>query len=108
MPIADASKLSNAPSKGRPRRGVTLPERVTVSRFWKNRQHDAIVTELSTYEGRNVVDVRQYVMQAGKLVPTTRGISLVVLRLPELAKAVNRALKQAKELGLLPDDGASS
>jgi Transcriptional Coactivator p15 (PC4) len=84
----------------------TLAEPVTVARFWKNRQHDAIVTELSTYEGRNLVDVRQYVMQAGKLVPTTRGISLAVLRLPDLAKAVNRALKQAKELGLLPDDGA--
>jgi hypothetical protein len=85
----------------------TLAEPVTVARFWKNRQHDAIVTELSTYEGRNLVDVRQYVMQAGKLVPTPRGISLAVLRLPDLAKAVNRALKQAKELGLLPDDGAA-
>jgi hypothetical protein len=84
----------------------TLAEPLIVSRFWKNRQHDAIVVELATYEGRNVVDVRMHAMHQGRLVPTPKGISIVVLRLPDLAKAVNKALKQARELGLLPDDGA--
>jgi hypothetical protein len=102
MPIADATEVRDAPQRGRSR--PTLPEPLIVSRFWKNRAHDAIVTELSTYEGRNVVDVRQYAMHAGRLKPTHKGISIVVLRLPELAKAINKALKQAKELGLLPDD----
>jgi hypothetical protein len=88
-------------------RGRHLTEPVIISRFWKNRAHDAIVTELATYEGRNVVDVRQYAMHEGRLKPTHKGISIVVLRLPQLAKAINRALKQAKELGLLPDDGAA-
>ena len=83
----------------------TLSEPVTVSRFWKSRAHDAIVVELSTYENRNVVDVRTYIMHEGKLRPTKRGISLVVLRLPDLAKAVNRALAKAKELGLLDGEG---
>ena len=102
MPITDAIKPANAP---RPRRGVTLPEPVKVASFWKSRAHDAIVVELSTYEGRNLVDVRTNVMSHGRLVPTPRGVSLAVLRLPDLAKAINKALKQAKELGLLPDDG---
>ena len=97
-PVGDVSTRS---------RGRHLTEPVIISRFWKNRQHDAIVTELATYEGRNVVDVRQYAMHEGRLKPTHKGISIVVLRLPQLAKAINRALKQAKELGLLPpDDGA--
>jgi hypothetical protein len=36
--------------------------------------------------------------------PTTRGVAMVILRLPELAKAINRAVAKAKELGLLPQD----
>jgi hypothetical protein len=88
-----------------PRR-ITLPEPVTVSRFWKNRQHDAIVTTLGTFEGHNIIDVRTHCMSQGRLVPTQRGISIVVLRLPDLHKAICKALKQAKELGLLPDDEA--
>jgi hypothetical protein len=83
-----------------------LPEPVTISRFWKNRQHDAIVTTLEEYEGRVLVDVRQHVMSQGRLVRTTRGISIVVLRLPDLAKAINKALATARELGLIDDDGA--
>jgi hypothetical protein len=53
-----------------------------------------------------VVDVRQYAMQGGRLKPTHKGISFVVLRLPQLAKAINLALKKARELNLLPDGGA--
>jgi hypothetical protein len=104
MPIADASKSTNAPPRtSRPR--PTLAEPVTVARFWKNRSHDAIVVELSTFEGRNLVDVRTNVMSRGRLVPTTKGISVAVLRLPDLAKAINKALAKAKELNLLSDGG---
>ena len=88
-------------------RRPTLDEPLVVDRFWKNRRKDAIVTSLSTFEGRNLVDVRQHFMnKEGKLQPTQKGVAVVVLRLPDLAKAINKALKQAKELGLLPDDGA--
>jgi hypothetical protein len=102
MQIEQATRAANVSTHSR---GRHLTEPVIISRFWKNRAHDAIVTELATYEGRNVVDVRQYAMHAGRLKPTHKGISIVVLRLPQLAKAINRALKQAQELGLLPDDG---
>jgi hypothetical protein len=103
--IEQAAPAGDVPAPGR---GRHLAEPLIVSRFWKNRAHDAIVTELSTYEGRVVVDVRQYAMHQGRLKPTHKGISIVVLRLPQLAKAINLALKQAKELGLLPpDDGAA-
>jgi hypothetical protein len=86
---------------------VTLPEPVEIAKFWKNRRHDAIVVSLSTFEGRNLVDVRTHVMdRKGCLVPTPKGLSIVVLRLPELAAAVNQALKKAQSLGLLDDDKA--
>jgi hypothetical protein len=88
-------------------RRPTLDEPVTVSRFWANRSHDAIVTTLQTFADRNLIDVRTHAMSRGRLVPTQKGISLTVLRLPELAKAINKALAQAKELGLLPDDGGA-
>lgn len=86
----------------------TLVEPVIVHQFWKNRKHDAIVVSLSTFEGRNLIDVRQhYMTKDGKLAPTQKGLAMVVLRLPDLAKAITKALAKAKELGLLDDDGAS-
>jgi len=79
----------------------TLSEPVEIAKFWKNRRHDAIVVSLSTYEGKNLVDVRMHTMVDGRLVATPKGVAMVVLRLPDLAKAVNKALERAQELGLL-------
>jgi hypothetical protein len=78
-------------------------------RLWKNRQRrDAITVSLSTYEGRVVAGIRLFTTsQDGKMLPTTKGVTMAVARLPELATAVNRALKKARELGLLDDDGAA-
>ncbi len=85
----------------------TLDEPVIVHQFWKNRKHDAIVVSLSTFEGRNLIDLRQhYMTKDGKLAPTQKGLAMVVLRLPDLAKAITKALAKALELGLLDDDGA--
>jgi hypothetical protein len=85
---------------------VTLPGPVAVDSFWRNRKHEAVVSTLSTYQGRNIFDIRIHAMKEGRLVPTPKGVAVVVLRLPELQKAVTKALKQARELGLLDDDGA--
>jgi hypothetical protein len=83
---------------------VTLPEPVAVDSFWRNRRHEAVVSTLSTFEGRNIFDVRIHAMENGRLVPTKKGVAVVILRLPDLAKAINKAMRQARELGLLPDD----
>jgi hypothetical protein len=49
-----------------------------------------------------VVDVRKHYSAAdGTLQPTSKGITLSVRKLPELALAVAKALKRARELGLL-------
>jgi hypothetical protein len=86
---------------------VTLAESVEVAKFFKNRRKDVIVVSLSTFEGRNIVDVRQHFHnEKGQMRPTSKGVAMVVLRLPDLAKAINKAMAKALELGLLDDGGA--
>ncbi len=89
-------------------RRPTLDEPVIISKFWKNRRHDAVIVSLSTYEGRNLVDLRTHAMKEGRLVPTPKGLAIVVRRLPELAQAINKALAKAKELGLLENEKADA
>jgi hypothetical protein len=81
---------------------ATLPETIEW-RLWKNRQRrDAVVVSLSTHEGRNLIGVRLYTTsQEGKMLPTAKGVSLVVARLPELHAAITKAHAKAVELGLL-------
>lgn len=85
---------------------TTLPEPVLIATFWKNRAHDAVRVTLKTYEGHNLVDVRQFKpVEGGTHQPTTKGVAMSVQRLPELADAINKALAKARELGLI---GAAS
>lgn len=85
----------------------TLPEPIQVAKFFKNRRKDVIVVALSTFEGRNLVDVRQYFQnERGQDRPTSKGVAMVVNRLPDLAKAVNQALAKARDLGLIDDEKA--
>jgi hypothetical protein len=85
----------------------TLPEPVEIAKFWKNRRGEAVIVSLREYEGRVLIDCRvNFTNKAGGFSPTSKGLSLVVLRLPDLHKAITQAMKKAKELGLLPDDGA--
>jgi hypothetical protein len=84
-----------------------LPEPIVIDRFWKNRRKDAVVIQLSSYEGHNLIDLRTHSMSSdGKLLPTKKGLAVSILRLPELAKAINKALARAVELGLI--DGEAS
>jgi hypothetical protein len=84
---------------------VTLAEPVEVAKFFKNRRKEVIVVSLSTFEGRNIVDVRQHFHnEQGQMRPTGKGVAMVVLRLPELAASINKALAKARELGLLDND----
>jgi Transcriptional Coactivator p15 (PC4) len=85
-------------------RRPTLDEPVVISKFWKNRKHDAIIVTLSTYEGHNLVDLRTHAMKEGRLVPTPKGLAMVVRRLPELLDAITKAHAKAQELGLIDAD----
>jgi hypothetical protein len=80
---------------------------IEIGKFWKNRRRDtAIVVSLSAYEETNIINVREHFVGAdGCMRPTTRGIAMSVRRLPELSKALRRALEKARDLNLLPEEG---
>jgi Transcriptional Coactivator p15 (PC4) len=83
-------------------RKPTLDEPIVVSQEWINRRHDALTITLTTYKGTNLVDLRKFAMnREGKLVPTPKGISVKVARLPDMVKAISKALNKAVELGLI-------
>jgi hypothetical protein len=85
-----------------------LDEPVIVSREWLNRQHDALVVTLSTFNDINIIDVRKHSMSRGKLVPTPKGIAMKVTRLQDLLKAITKAVERARELGLIDSDEAAA
>jgi hypothetical protein len=84
-----------------------LAEPIEISKFWKNRQRDtAIVVSLSGYEGHNLINFREHFIGSdGCMRPTTKGLAMVVRRLPEFSRAIRKALDKARELDLLPQDG---
>lgn len=85
-------------------RRPTLEEPEVVAKFFKNRRKDVVAVTLSTFEGRNLVDVRQHSPnEHGQDRPTTKGVAMVVECLPELQRAVTKALDRARELGLIDE-----
>lgn len=81
-------------------------------RFFKNRRKDVVAVTLQAFtpagkDPINVVDVRLFAMnKAGTNVPTPKGVSMSVNRLPDLHQAITKALAKAQELGLLDDSEA--
>jgi hypothetical protein len=85
----------------------TLASPVTIAEWWRNRSGQSIRISLSTYQGKNLVDVRTWATVDGKLKPTTKGLAVEVRHLPRLTAAFAKACDQARELGLIAsnDDG---
>jgi hypothetical protein len=89
---------------------ATLPEPVSIAKFWKSRDHaEHVRVDLSEFKGRVIVNVRLWQTGPdGVDRPTTKGIAMSIRKLPELASALAKAETTAIELGLLQgasDDG---
>jgi hypothetical protein len=82
----------------------TLPQPIVVCEWWKNRRGESIRMTLSTYENRNIVDVRTWHTDEGRLKPTKKGFCAEAQHLPQLAKAFVKAEQQARELRLIGID----
>jgi hypothetical protein len=81
---------------------VTLPEPIEIAKFWKNRRGEAIIITVKEYEGKMILDIRtHFTTKDGKLQATTKGLALMVRRVPELAAGVQKALTKLIELGLV-------
>jgi hypothetical protein len=92
----------------RNQRRAALSEPVEIAKFWRNRRGEAVVVQLRQYEGHILADARvNFTNKEGKLQPTRKGISISVRRLPELAAALVKAERKARELGLIADGEAS-
>lgn len=108
MDMDQPSPRSNVPAR-KTAKPAPLAEPIQIAKFWKNRRRDtAIVVSLSSYEGHNLVSVREHFVGGdGCTRPTTKGISVVVRRLPELSRALRVALERARALDLLPEGEAA-
>jgi hypothetical protein len=86
---------------------VKLPEPIEVAKFWRNRRGESIHVILKEFEGRAIIDIRtHFTDRSGITQPTRRGLALLVAKLPELLKAIQKANARAVELGLLDDESA--
>jgi hypothetical protein len=82
-----------------PPHSTALAEPLVVAEFWRNRRGESVRVQLREFEGQMLVDTRvHYTGKDGKLLPTKKGISIAVRRLPDLAAAINKALGKAREL----------
>jgi hypothetical protein len=89
------------------RRRPSLREPIVVAQFWRNRRGEAVRVQLSEFESKTIVDIRMwFTAPDGTLKPSAKGLSCVVLRLPELAAALVKAERKARELGLLEEADA--
>jgi hypothetical protein len=88
---------------------TTLSEPITIVECWKNRSSASIRVNLSTCNGRNIVDLRAWFTADGKLLPG-KCFATAAKHPPRLAAALAKAEAKARELGLIPanndnDDG---
>lgn len=85
----------------------SLAEPVEIAKFWKNRaRNESLRVSLSEYEGHCLINVRIYSTGTDGIDrPTTKGIAMGIAKLPDLAKAISKALATAQELGLIDEAG---
>ena len=88
---------------------TTLPEPIVIAKFWKNRRRaESVRVELSEFEGHALINVRVWSTGTDGIDrPTTKGVSMGIRKLPELAQALVQAEAKARKLGLIHYDGAS-
>lgn len=74
---------------------------------WPRNAREVIRVALDHYQGRHTVNFRVWYHDGDVLKPGKSGITLAVRHLPAMADAIAKALDEARELGLLVDDGGA-
>jgi hypothetical protein len=83
-------------------------EPIEIHKMSRDRRGNALVFSLKSYEGRAFFDLRTYYTdQDGIFKPTAKGITASPSKLPEIFKAIVKAVDRARELGLIEEDGQS-
>jgi Transcriptional Coactivator p15 (PC4) len=82
-------------------------EPIEIHKMWRDRRGNALVFSLKSYQGRAFFDLRTfYTDQDGISKPTAKGITASPRKLPEIVKALEKAVEHARELGLLEAAGS--
>jgi len=86
-----------------PKNGDRADEKISI--IEKGRTSDVRVS-LSEYNGRTYLDIRTHVVvdASGRRMPTRKGCTLPIGKIPELRAALEKAEAAAIDLGLLEDD----
>jgi Transcriptional Coactivator p15 (PC4) len=101
MPITDVTTTANAPQE--------LAE--TIAKFRKSARDGSrhVRVDLSEFKGHRLISIRVWETGTDGIDrPSKAGLALAIRKLPELTCALLKAEERAREMGLLPDDGAST
>jgi hypothetical protein len=82
------------------KRKPVLTEPIQIA-SWRRNDRQVLRLRLSSYKGRNVVELRAWWDNTNELRPSTDGINLDVSRLPRLCKGFKKALARARKYGLV-------
>ena len=67
----------------------------------KKNSRETLIIELAKYKDHDLLNLRVWADDKGKLVPTSKGVSLKVGLLPEILDALTKAKAEAVRLGLI-------
>lgn len=77
-----------------------------VDKFWRDRSGRAIVTRLTEWNGHRLVDLRTFYTADDGTMRPGKGLACSVRLLPQLARSIEKALAEARRLGLLTEKAA--
>lgn len=81
--------------------GMVISETLLIAEFKKNRGGDSVRVRLRPYETHTIIDIRTWESDLKGYRTPGKGFACAVAKLPELARAIDKALAKARELGLI-------
>jgi len=85
-----------------------LAEPIEVTKFFANRKGDIVVIAIRQIEdGPPILDIRKFFTdENGIMRPTKKGVSVAIIRAPDVLDGVTKAVTLARQLGLLKSGDA--
>lgn len=78
-----------------------ISETVLIAEFKKNRGGDSVRVRLRPYQTHTIIDIRTWESDLKGYRTPGKGFACAVAKLPELVRAIDKALAKARELGLI-------
>lgn len=100
MPLAEPIARNNS---------LTERDPIEINKFWMTRSGDACITRIIFFKGKPFLDIRRnFTGPDGRFTATKKGIALSLRKIRDLRTALEKAEREAGELGLLKcNDGSA-